>query len=401
MSKLPHSSICKFIRPSRLVPLLALAGCLSPRAGQNETTEVMISETDASSSSSSEGGSTIDGIMTTTEEPESDSSGDPDGTTGDESTTGATTTTATTTTEIPPNCGDGVVQAPEEECDDGNDNANDAACTEACKQATCGDGLVHAGVEVCDDEVNDGSYGKCAVGCAALGPHCGDSVIQIPQEECDESTPANGCLKDQCALATSCLEIKDAWGGEAVDGMYTLFPKDEVDLEAYCDMTTDDGGYTFVKFGGDNLLSAAAAEIECGKIGMQLLVPRTADHLASAANVAFDADVTPIEGQNPNMPSAYLRIFGIYPVTEGQSCIDQPLNKMACPEWKASDGEAYWISETKLGQGQPSTTNCMGCSMAYYWAGQTLTSYEAQWGGGDGAISTHFLCDVGDKRPQM
>src|SRR5690606_3325909 len=40
-------------------------------------------------------------------------------------------------------------------CDDGPRNADDAACTTQCAIATCGDGLVQAGVEECEDGNED------------------------------------------------------------------------------------------------------------------------------------------------------------------------------------------------------------------------------------------------------
>lgn len=47
-------------------------------------------------------------------------------------------------------CGDGVVDEGEQ-CDLGPSNSDEGECTLACQLAFCGDGLVHAGVEQCDD----------------------------------------------------------------------------------------------------------------------------------------------------------------------------------------------------------------------------------------------------------
>ena len=47
-------------------------------------------------------------------------------------------------------CGDGVVQAGLEECDDGNDDDSDG-CLTSCRLARCGDGFVQTGLEECDD----------------------------------------------------------------------------------------------------------------------------------------------------------------------------------------------------------------------------------------------------------
>ena len=48
-------------------------------------------------------------------------------------------------------CGDGVLDDGEE-CDDGEDNADNAACTAKCTINICGDGLVFDGVEECDGD---------------------------------------------------------------------------------------------------------------------------------------------------------------------------------------------------------------------------------------------------------
>ena len=50
----------------------------------------------------------------------------------------------------PARCGDGVIYAGVEECDDGNTADNDA-CRNDCTPARCGDGIIQAGVEECDD----------------------------------------------------------------------------------------------------------------------------------------------------------------------------------------------------------------------------------------------------------
>jgi cysteine-rich repeat protein len=47
-------------------------------------------------------------------------------------------------------CGDTIVQADVEECDDGNMVQTDA-CLNTCEAAKCGDSIVQAGVEACDD----------------------------------------------------------------------------------------------------------------------------------------------------------------------------------------------------------------------------------------------------------
>ncbi len=157
------------------------------------------SDSIGSSTASSSGSA----AMTTTGGP---STGEP--TTGGPTSTsvdpGTSTTDAptTSTTDAPttgsssgpgPACGDGAVD-PGEDCDAGPDNADDAACTAACKLAACGDGLVQTGVEGCDDGNLDPGDG-CGADC--IPESCGDAQVQ-GMEECDD---ANADDSDAC-LAT-------------------------------------------------------------------------------------------------------------------------------------------------------------------------------------------------------
>ena len=158
-------------------------------------------------------------------------------------------------------CGDGVLQEGEA-CDDGNADDTDD-CLNTCVVASCGDGSVQAGVETCDDG-NDDNSDECTSLCAA--PACDDGIqsgaetdvdcgggacakCQIDEaclapDDCESGT----CSGDVCTLAPSCKAIKDALP-EAEDGLYDLDPDGDGPLEpisAYCDMTTDEGGWTLV-----------------------------------------------------------------------------------------------------------------------------------------------------------
>ncbi len=109
-------------------------------------------------------------------------------------------------------CGNGVVEEGEE-CDEGDANSDNGACTSTCAAATCGDGLVHDGVEVCDDGVNNNSYDGCASDCMALGPFCGDGMLN-GGEPCDDGNEefGDGCNPD-CVVSGSPLWT-DVYPGE-------------------------------------------------------------------------------------------------------------------------------------------------------------------------------------------
>lgn len=95
-----------------------------------------------------------------------------------------------------PSCGDGFVEAGED-CDDANDDDTDD-CPSTCKFPACGDGFVHRGVEECDDADQD-NEDACTTRCAP--PRCGDGFIR-PSEPCDDGNPddGDGC-SSTCTLA--------------------------------------------------------------------------------------------------------------------------------------------------------------------------------------------------------
>ena len=99
---------------------------------------------------------------------------------------------------VPGGCGDGIVEDGEE-CDDGQNNADDAACKFDCTAQWCGDGMVGPG-EACDDgnEVEDD---ECTNQCAAAD--CGDGEVQAG-EECDDGNADDGDGCTSTCLAASC-----------------------------------------------------------------------------------------------------------------------------------------------------------------------------------------------------
>lgn len=167
--------------PRPCYPLLvALAvGAACPAGVQDSPT--------TADSPTTSGPSPTTGEPTTTDTTEASSTGQ--GTT-DELT--SSTSFASTTGPIEPMCGDGIVTEPEE-CDDGELNADTAACTLACKHAVCGDGLVWAaGGEECDfAQGNNEAYGGCDPVSCHRGPHCGDGQLDPKHEVCDKG-PLNG-----------------------------------------------------------------------------------------------------------------------------------------------------------------------------------------------------------------
>jgi cysteine-rich repeat protein len=378
-----------------VLPLVSLAACGGDDGGNEEVgetstaTESTTTEPDTgteSSSSADTTGETTDPTTEETTDPTTEETTDP--------TTGETTdpTTESTTEGQPAVCGNSLLEDGEE-CDDGN-NLDDDGCLSSCVNASCGDGFINMGVEACDDGTNDGSYGGCAVGCAALGPYCGDGTADLMfGEGCDDANAdsADGCQAD-CVVPQSCLTLKD-YDGALTDGEYLIMPPNYMGdpIAVWCDMTTDGGGYTFLKVDQGAQYNAAQAEAECDSWGMQLWIPRTLEHKNSGWAIANDA------GIGDGASADYMRILGIYPNFNGATCANQGMNS-GNPNcgWDASD-DGPWYVHAVNNISEPNGDNNVAGSMYYQWNNGNI-----QWHndiGGSGYTSAYYMCDVGDKQP--
>lgn len=239
------ASAMKTVTRLEISPLLLVASVATAAfpPGCGDTVGVTVTVTDTTSGTdSSTGGPTTQGTTTT---PTTDPSTTEAPTTGAPTTSTSTSTSTTdlsttdpsttdlstgTTTDLSTGtdtgtsdstdtgsstgdgvCGDGTIDG-SEECDDGPDNADTAACTSACLNNICGDGLVLAGTEACDD---GGESDACNADCTVAS--CGDGVVNmIAGETCDAGGESAACDLD-CTPAQCTDGVKNTAAGEACD----------------------------------------------------------------------------------------------------------------------------------------------------------------------------------------
>lgn len=111
-----------------------------------------------------------------------------------------------------PVCGDGVLEEPNEQCDDGNEEDGDD-CTARCQLATCGDGIVNLNAEACDD-TNRIDTDNCTNECQLAV--CGDGIVHEGVEECDDGNEDNS---DDCTTECTRSRCGDGYvqGSESCD----------------------------------------------------------------------------------------------------------------------------------------------------------------------------------------
>jgi cysteine-rich repeat protein len=82
-------------------------------------------------------------------------------------------------------CGDGVIDYPAEECDQGETNSDTVpdACRTVCRPATCGDGVLDTG-EACDDGEGNSATAENACRPTCERAFCGDGIVD-DGEVCD------------------------------------------------------------------------------------------------------------------------------------------------------------------------------------------------------------------------
>lgn len=208
---------------------------------------------------------------------------------------------------------------------------------------------------------------------------------------CFPGYTGDGITSCAAVSRSSCLTLR--MGGITTSGMQTIDPDGSGPISSqsvYCDMTTDSGGYTFVKVSQATPYNAAQAEADCATRGMGLLVPRSQAHLQSAYAIANNAAI------GPSATTNYVYLLGVYPKFNGATCANMQLNSSnpSC-NWRATDNSTFYVSNM-TGYGEPNGDNSTTSSMFYgYSASGIVTNYNDI--GAPGYTSAQYICSTNDK----
>ena len=215
------------------------------------------------------------------------------------------------------------------------DDEDACTVTDQCLDGEC----VGSGALECDDgEACTENSCDADTGCVypPISPCCGNGIVEAP-EECDDGNLADGDNCDsECELETqvSCKVLLAAKPG-LPSGEYFIDTDAAGPIPAqkvYCDMVTDGGGYTMVKY-VDGALSGSQNTYRsyCAARGMEVFTPRTKPH--AMAMKAWNG------GSPPNLVNVF-------------------------PKYNGAGGLSNWIGKC---QGQDcsfwmSDTNSCGCT---------------------------------------
>ncbi|MBI5607478.1 MAG: proprotein convertase P-domain-containing protein [Deltaproteobacteria bacterium] len=228
-----------------------------------------------------------------------------------------------------------------------------------------------------------------------LADSCGNGILDV-NEECDDGNNANGDgCSSTCIAAlglaktkpgTSCLDILKAWasdGTTAKDGIYWVkAPKGQI-FQAFCDMTTDGGGYTYLPVDSGKTTFKSTDDNTCKDYGWDIVYPRTKSQWISMLGKYGTSYFATIPGvTKPGDGGNYTGCVMRDPKAYGSGCGD----------WKVPDGGKWWLRDSTYSE--PNGDYGANCWLSMY----NFDPNNIQFNDGTCGYSTSkYLCAPNDK----
>lgn len=106
-------------------------------------------------------------------------------------------------------------------------------------------------------------------------------------------------------------------------------------VQGYCGIDADGEVWTYLPITWNKSITNDDMENICAQYGMHLFVPRTRAHLEQAKSFG----------------TQYLKLVGIYPVSNGATCSHIPMDSDHCHNWKPKDGGRFFVYDgTNIGE---------------------------------------------------
>ncbi len=236
----------------------------------------------------------------------------------------------------------------------------------------------------------DGSIWK------TLADSCGNGILDA-NEECDDGNNANGDGCSSTCIASlgisknkpgaTCVDIQKGWttdGVVAKDGLYWVkAPKGQV-FQAYCDMTSDGGGYTYLPIDAGKATSKVTDDNTCKDYGWDLIYPRTKTQWTAVLAKYGTSYFSTIPGvYRDSGTGSYTGCIMRDPKAYGSGCAD----------WKVPDGGKWWLRDSTYSEPNGDYTN--GCWLSMYgWDPANIQFND----GGCGSSTSKYVCAPNDKQ---